>query len=141
MTDHRSVVGSMFFAINIIVAASVIFISVVAVVQAETPYSFLGGILVLPPAACAAIIEWVAWYRRKHALERVLGALCFGVGALAAFGVIANVVEALEDTWPEGFEWFVGIGLAIASYFVTCGGWRVWHSVTVARKLGDQRLQ
>ncbi|NLX57092.1 MAG: hypothetical protein GXY58_18440 [Planctomycetaceae bacterium] len=136
MADHRSVVGTVFFAINIIVAAFLIFISVVAVVLPESPYSFLGGIMLLPPAACAAIMEWVAWYRRGHVLERVLGGLCLGVAALVAFGVISGVAEALQDTWPEGFEWFVGIGLAITSYFVACGAWRVSHSVQ--RGLGQR---
>jgi hypothetical protein len=138
IADHRSIVGTMFFAINFVFAVFIIFISVVAVVQSETPYSLLGGIMLLPVAAGVAIIEWVAWYRRKHALERFLGGLCFGVGALAAFGVIANVAEALNNTWPDGFEWFVGVGLAIASYFVACGAWRIWHSVIFARKLGGQ---
>ena len=133
--DHWSVAGTVFFAINFAVAAFLLVICIVAVVQAETPYAFLGGIMLLPAVTVAAIMEWVAWYRRKYALEKILGGLCFGVGALAMFGVVANVAEALQTSWPDGFEWFVGIGLTIAWYFVICGAWRVWHSVTIARRL------
>ena len=118
---------TLFFIINFTGAILFMMACVVAVGQAASPFSFLGGIMFFPPAATFAIAEWVAWYRRRYVLEKVLGGLCLGLCAFSAFGVVVNVGEALLSSWPSGFEWFVVIGLAIASYFGVCGVYRLWY--------------
>ena len=118
---------TVFFVINFTGAILFMMMCVVAVGQAASPFSFLGGIISFPPAAAFAIAEWVAWYRRRLAVEKVLGGVCLALCALSAFGVVANVAEALQSSWPSGFEWFVVIGLAIASYFGICGVCRLWR--------------
>ncbi len=130
--NTQSIARTVFFVGNCAVAVLFMIACIVAVAQSTSPYSFLGGILFFPVAAGAAITEWRVWHRRKHTLEKVLGGLCVGVSALTMFGVIANVAEALQSSRPNGFEWFVMMGIIVACYFGACGVWRIWFSKSIA---------
>jgi len=117
---------TLFFIINLTVARLFMMMCVAAVGQAASPFSFLAGIMFFPPATAFAIAEWVAWYRHQFAVGKVLGGVCLGLCAFSAFAVVANVIEALQSSWPSGFQWFVVIGSAIALYFGICGVRRLW---------------
>ena len=101
---------TIFFVTNFTVAVLLVIACILALVQPDSAYSFLGGLMLLPPAAGAAISEWLVWYRCQYTLEKVLGGLCVAFGALNLFGVITSPpVEALQTSWPEDFEWLLGI--------------------------------
>ena len=102
----------------------------------QSPGSFLGGIAFFLPTIAFLIVEWVAWYRQKLNALLALAVICFLISGFAAFGVAANVAEAVQSGWPSGFGWFVAIGLAIASYFGACGCWRLR-----AYRASNHRLQ
>ena len=116
-----------FFIINFLGATTLMVLGAAAVGQAASPGSFLGGIMISPVAAAFAVAEWAAWHGRRVEVERVLGVACLFLCALSVFGVVTNVAEALQSSWPGDFVWVVVIGMPIASYFGICGVLRVWR--------------
>src|SRR2546430_2143731 len=53
------------------------------------------GIVMASPAVAVALAEWLLYFRGKQKLERPLGIVAGLVGALACFGFLANVGEAV----------------------------------------------
>ena len=69
-----------------------------------------------PPISIYALCEWMVLYRRNTSVERVLGIADIGCAGLAAFGVVANVSEALM---AEGAARY-------AVYLLVLAYWRVY---------------
>jgi hypothetical protein len=93
-----------------------------------SPGAFLGGLVFLAPAIAFVAAEWMAFYRKRRGIERILGFTMLGLTAFALFGVVANVAEAItsDDDVPVDFLlWFISIGLSIFLYFGLCGLFRI----------------
>jgi hypothetical protein len=117
---------TLFFIVNFSGAILVTMMCIVSIGVAESPYSFLGGIMLFPFAVAFAIAEWAAWYRRRPEVEKLLGVFYLCLCGFSAFAVAGNVAKALQASWSGDSDWLVVIGFVIASYFGICGGWRVW---------------
>ena len=79
------------------------------------------------PSTVYALCEWLVLYRNKISIERSLGVANLACGGLIAFGVIANLYEALTSNNPPGdtfIIWFVLIGRSITIYLFASGWYR-----------------
>lgn len=117
--------STFFFTINFGLAVLFLAGCTYCIGAMESPGSFLGGVAFFAPAAAFATAEWIGWYHARIDVVRVLAVLCLVLGGFFVFGVVANAAEALQSGWPAGFEWFVVIGLGLASYFICCGIFRL----------------
>ena len=102
--------------------------------SAATPYSFLGGILFLPPSVAFAYFEWRAFRWKNRSVERVLGWFCLG---LAAYGFLITCSVAFVSLDPLAGSsartyWTEGCGLLVALYLGLCG----WERVRKVREGG-----
>ena len=122
----KASVRHVFFLINFAGSVLFFFASVISILAVQTPGSFLGGLAFFVPAGAFATAEWIAWFRKRRTVERMLGWLCLALAAFAAFGVVANAAEATtRGRWPRGFGSFLSVGVLVAAYFVTCGIYRL----------------
>lgn len=97
-----------------------------------TPYSLMGGVLLLPPSLAYTYFEWRAFHRKDRTLERRLGWVCMGMAALALFVTMSTAFAVPEGESATRY-WFEGIGLAITLYLSLCG----WERVR--QRSGDQQ--
>jgi hypothetical protein len=61
----------------------------------KSPGSFFGGIFGFLPILIYAIADWLAWYRNRPSVERILAYANLGCAAFLTVGVVTNVGEAV----------------------------------------------
>jgi hypothetical protein len=92
----------LFFIVNFGAATILSIICVVAVAESlagdGSPFSLIGGVCLIVPAAAVAVGEWLLFIGKRESLKRPLGFGCGAVGAFTAFGLVANIIEALTKT-------------------------------------------
>lgn len=89
-----------------------------------TPYSFMGGIVLLPPSVAYTYLECRAFHRKDRTLERRLGWVCMGMAAFALFVTVSAALAAPGDE-PVTKYWVGAVGLTITLYLSLCGWERV----------------
>lgn len=93
-----------------------------------SPYSFFGGFLFFWPAAILAGLEWRAYLRGANHLDWQLGVVWAMVGALVVGGLIASLVEAIDENRLEDLPFwltYAGISLGIGIYTAACCWYRM----------------
>ena len=124
---------TLFFVINFLLGALLFASCVVWIIEwffGGHPTLFLGGLALIIPTFMFTITEWLAFYRRRRQIERILAVVMLGLSGFTVFGVAVNVGEAIYHGGqiPDGFEWFIVIGLGMAVYFLMCGACRLWST-------------
>ena len=129
-SSRENVAAFLFFLINFCIAILWIYMILYEAGILGCHYNPIAIIIVgvfASPFAVYAIAEWGAFFRRNARIERKLGWVNLGCGALVIFGFISNLGEAL-------MEWHLNlIGLAIifcillpvGSYLLACGLFRL----------------
>ena len=117
-----------FFAIDFVAAVLLTVSCVISVAAPESPFQFLGAIMSSLPVILYAVCEWLAFYHRKHSVERKLGYVNLGFAALAGFAVVTTIGEVIMSDEPTSLQflfWFTLIGCVITAHLALSGWCRL----------------
>jgi hypothetical protein len=138
-------VGNSFVVLALTAAFVALSIPIIAFPsQANSPFAFLGAILLTPIEISFGIVVYLSVFRRSATATSIATA-CYFIGAgFTLFGVVTNVGEALLQGEPLDVTFlvvFVGIGAGIAAYSTFCGllSWKWGRRLRVAVRPGQSR--
>lgn len=128
MTLQEPLLRRVFCAVNFCAGAFVSLSALASIVSMESPYSFLGGIVLVGPCILYCAAEGMVWRRKRSSTERLLAYANLASAAFLMIGVVTTIGEFMtsDDPIPWGFLLtFSAIGIGLSAYVAVCGFMRL----------------
>ena len=89
----------------------------------QTPFSFLGGVMIVPFCLVAAAAQFLAAFRGSAGAARVVTNCCFIVAGFCALAVVTSAAELMHATGPNppGIAWMFVLFAAVGGCAAAAG--------------------